>query len=91
MLRWNNPGVAGRRRGAWLLIGLSLCVLAACDGGDGSVKTPPPTATWTPTPPTAVVLPAVESGSGLSGDQLSPLATPDAASPLPSPTSTPTP
>jgi hypothetical protein len=66
---------------------LLLLALAACDGGD-SDKTPPPTATWTPAPTNAVSLPAVDSGSQ-SGDQVSPLGTPDLASPLASPTPAP--
>lgn len=70
-----------------VVLTLAASVLCACDGGDGN-KTPPPTATWTPAPTSAVSLPAVDSGSQ-PGDQVSPLATPDLASPLPSPTPTP--
>lgn len=66
---------------------LAASLLGACDGGD-SDKTPPPTATWTPAPTNAVNLPAVDSGSQ-PGDQVSPLETPDLASPLASPTPTP--
>ena len=65
-------------------------LLTACDGGGDNAKTPPPTATWTPAPRDAIIIPGVETNSGQPGGvQVSPLATPDPASPLPSPTSTP--
>lgn len=72
-----------------LMVALAIAagLLTACDGGDND-KTPPPTATWTPAPTNAVSLPAVDSGSQ-SGDQVSPIGTPDLASPLASPTPTP--
>jgi hypothetical protein len=72
-----------------LMVALALAasLLTACDGGDTD-KTPPPTATWTPAPTNAVSLPAVDSGSQ-TGDQVSPLETPDLASPLASPAPTP--
>lgn len=73
-----------KRRSALGVAALALCVLAACNGGDSS-KTPPPTATVTPTP-NSVILPEVQSGDS---SQVSPLTTPDANSPLPSPTPTP--
>lgn len=72
-------------RWALALLVIAIVVLAACDGGGDSAKTPPPTATWTPTPSNAVILPDVGTG----GSQVSPLATPDALSPLPSPVATP--
>lgn len=68
------------------MVALLLLALAACDGGED--KTPPPPATSTPAPTNAVSLPAVESGSQ-SADQISPLGTPDLASPLASPTPAP--
>jgi hypothetical protein len=75
-----------RRRWALaLLVVIAIFALAACDGGGDSAKTPPPTATWTPTPSNAVILPDVGTG----GSQVSPLATPDLLSPLPSPAATP--
>ncbi|MFZ2361155.1 MAG: hypothetical protein WA040_17575 [Anaerolineae bacterium] len=64
-------------------------LLTACDGGGDNAKTPPPTPTWTPAPRDAITIPGVETNSGQSEVQVSPLATPDPASPLPSPTSTP--
>ena len=73
----------------FVALALAASLLAACDGGDGAAKTPPPTATWTPAPSDAITIPGVETNSGQSGVQVSPLATPDPASPLPSPTSTP--
>lgn len=76
-----------RRFGTVMMAALLLLALVACDGG-GNDKTPPPTATWTPAPTNAVSLPAVDSGSQ-SGGQVSPLGTPDLASPLASPTPTP--
>jgi hypothetical protein len=71
-----------------LIVSLTLAagLLSACDGGNGD-KTPPPTATWTPAPTSAVSLPAVDSGSQ-PGDQVSPLGTPDLASPVATPTPT---
>ncbi len=69
-------------------LALAVSLLAACDGGDAA-KTPPPTATATPVPSGAITIPGVETNSGQSGVQVSPLATPDPASPLPSPTPTP--
>jgi hypothetical protein len=73
-----------------LIVALALAasLLAACDGQGDDAKTPPPTATWTPAPTNAVILPAVEGGGGPAGDRVSPLATPDSASPLASPTPT---
>lgn len=83
--------VAALRRWTLILVVSAACVLAACDdqGTSGNVKTPPPTPTLTPAPGDAVVLPLVESGSVPSGVEVSPLATPDATSPLPTPASTP--
>jgi len=75
-----------RRRWALaLLVVITIFSLAACDGGGDSAKTPPPTATWTPTPSNQVILPDVGTG----GSQVSPLATPDALSPLPTPAAAP--
>lgn len=63
-------------------------LLAACDGQGDAAKTPPPTATFTPAPGDSMLLPVIESGSGPAAEQVSPLATPDRASPLASPTPT---
>ncbi|MFZ2489038.1 MAG: hypothetical protein WAZ19_13080 [Anaerolineae bacterium] len=62
-----------------LLAALLVTALAACDGSGNTSKTPPPSATVTPN---AVNVPAVESGGS---HQMSPVATPDSASPLPTP------
>ncbi len=85
MSRQDGLRRSSHRRWALALLVIAIFVLAACDGGGDSAKTPPPTATWTPTPSNAVILPDVGTGSS----QVSPLATPDLASPLPSPTPTP--
>jgi hypothetical protein len=71
-----------------LIVALTLAagLLSACDGGNGD-KTPPPTATWTPAPTSAVSLPAVDSGRQ-SDDQVSPLGMPDQTSPVATPTPT---
>lgn len=89
MRRGHGSGAAR----AVIALALAAGLLASCDGqgNSGAVKTPPPTATFTPVPEDSVILPAVESGSEPAGDQMSPLATPDAVSPLPSPTPTPAP
>ena len=74
-----------------LIVALALAAsfLAACDGQGDADKTPPPTATYTPAPGDSMLLPISEGGSQPGGDQVSPVATPDSASPLPSPTPTP--
>jgi hypothetical protein len=71
---------------AVVALALAASLLTACDGGGDDATTPPPIATGTPVPAIEAILPAVESGSGPAGNQVSPLATPDPASPLPSPT-----
>lgn len=90
MRSFEKPLTVLRRGGLVVIVG-AVCLLAGCDDQETSTnaKTPPPTATFTPAPDDAVVLPMVESGSGPSGVQVSPLATPDAASPLPTPAPTP--
>lgn len=87
----SRKSVTVLRRWTLVVIVSAGCLLTACDdqGTSNNAKTPPPTATFTPAPSDAVVLPMVESGSGPSGDQVSPLATPDSASPLPTPAPTP--
>jgi hypothetical protein len=71
---------------AVLALALAASLLAACDGSDDDAQTTPPIITATPVPANEMILPAVESGSGPADPQTSPLATPDPASPLPSPT-----
>lgn len=79
------------RRWTLIVAVCAACALAACDDqrtSDGA-KTPPPTPTFTPAPGDAVIIPSVEGGSGPASGQVSPLATPDVASPLPTPTPAP--
>ena len=63
----------------WLLAVLLISALAACNGSGDKSKTPPPDATVTPN---AISVPAVEGGNS---HELSPVATPDSTSPLPTP------
>jgi len=79
-----------KRIATLMVLGILVSVLAACGGKETAEptpeKTPAPTATFTAAPTTEVVVPLVESGASATDTP-----TMEASSPLPTPTSPPSP